>query len=363
VRFRSKSIFLISVILITASNVSALGYFDSMRSGTALPGIDPISISLGGVRSIGIDGSMSILTNPSALTTAQGTSLSISIGPAIMNEVVEDSLGRHTKSWPVLADLSLAGGYRITNSLVLGIAFAKITDMSFEGQYYIPDMEPGPAYGEIIAVDELKVTGGLFESVAGVSWMPAEWLAVGLSSGVRFGEANYDSTYEDRVTPSSSSDSTWGWKDEELCWHAGVTLPFEMSSIGISWVSSGEHYDSRITAGGMVYTESQSFIGAEVEVIAPGDKNAIVGRLFGQVNPSETYVFRGALFFADRGDEVEREGLGVSAGVGIALGQLSFNGAFSWSSTKRDSDTFGHDDMDLVKDSQSILSIGLSWIL
>lgn len=358
--YGSKNICLLIVLLIVSSNVTALGYFDSMRNGTALSGIDPISIGFGGVRSHGL-GPGAVLVNPAGISQLQKTSFSLSIGSAIMNETVEDSLGRHTLSWLALANLSFAGNYRVNQSLAFGIGIARITDMSFQGKYYIPDMDPGPSYGQIIAVDELKVTGGLFESVAGACWTPFNWLAVGLSGGVRFGEADYDSTYEDRVNQANSSDSTWGWKDEEFCWHGGVIIPLGMSSIGISWTSSGEHYDSRIAGGGMVYTNEKSgCIGAEVEVIAPGDKNAIVGRLFGEIRPSESLIIRGALFFADRGDEIKREGLGVSAGVGIDFGELTLNAAFSWSGVKRDSETFGYDEMDFVKDSQSILSVGIS---
>ncbi|MEN8209653.1 MAG: hypothetical protein ABFR50_10430, partial [Candidatus Fermentibacteria bacterium] len=181
----------------------------------------------------------------------------------------------------------------------------------------------------------------------------------------RFGEASYDSTFEDRVNPENDTTVAVSWDESEFCWHAGIMIPLNMTSVGISWASATDHYDARVAAGVLLYTgdSKQGALGAEAEIVDPGDANNLEGRFIGQFSPSNSLSFRGALFFSDRNEEIESQGLGISLGAGLALGRITLNGGFSWSSVTRESFAFsGWDPID-IKVSQSLLSFGLNWNL
>jgi hypothetical protein len=138
-----------------------------------------------------------------------------------------------------------------------------------------------------------------------------------------------------------------------------------MTSIGISWASATDHYDARIAAGALLYTgdSKQGAFGIEAEIVDPGEANNLEARLIGQFSPSSSLIFRGALSISDRNEEIESQGIGISLGTGIALGRITLNGAFSWSSITRESYAFSALDPIDIKISRSLLSFGLNWNL
>ena len=341
----------------------AFGYADAHGNGSPIPGLNAVSLGFGGVRAIGFGDALSILTNPAEIYRIPGTSLTMSVGPAVLTETVEDSTGRNSNNWIALGNLSAAMKFQPTSSFAIGAGIARITDSSFEGMYHVRDETPGPDYGDIIETLELNVTGGLFESAAGFSWRPMTWMNVGFSGGVRFGQADFDSTYLDRRDPENDTLVSWSWTENEFCWHAGIVIPLSLASLGVSWASPSEHYDGRIAAGAILYTGEmrQAAFGAEIEIVDPGDANALHARILGQFHPAGSLTFRGAITFSDRGDEIKRQGIGLALGTGIAFGKLTLNAAYSWSSVDRDGIAFGYTEPEYIKNSSSILSAGLNW--
>jgi len=341
--------------------ISAFGYADANRNGTSIPGYNAVSMGLGGVRAIGFGDALSILTNPADIYRIPGTTFNMSIGPAVITETFEDSTGYHDFNWIDLSSLSAALKFQLNRDIALGAGVARISDCSFDGIYYVR----GGLGGGIIKSIELESRGGLYESAAGFSWNLKDWINVGLSAGLRFGEASSDSVYRDRVYPENDTTITTGWDENEFAWHAGITLPLSMSSIGISWASETDHYDSRVAAGVLLYTgdSNQGAIGIEAEFIDPGDANSLEARVVGQFNTSRSLTFRGALSFIDRNEEIESQGIGISVGTGLALGRITLNGAFAWSSITRESYAFSAQDQIDIKVSQNLLSFGLNWNL
>lgn len=352
------------LLLLFPGMVLAFGYADAHGNGSPIPGFNAVSLGLGGARAIGFGDALSILTNPAEIYRIPGTSLTMSIGPAVLVETVEDSTGRNMNNWIALGNLSAAMKFQPSSRLAIGAGIARITDSSFNGMYHVRDETPGSMYyGDIIETMELTVTGGLYESAAGFSWRPASWVNVGLSGGLRFGQVDFDSTYLDRRYPEIDTLISWGWDSRSFCWHAGIIIPLNLASLGVSWASPSEHYDGRIAAGAILYTGefNQGAFGAEIEIIDPGDANALQVRIMGQFHPAGSLTFRGALTFSDRGDEIKRQGIGLALGAGIAFGKLTLNSAYSWSSINRDEITFGYTESADIKLSSSILSIGLNW--
>ncbi len=351
----------LAMLLVISGIASAFGYADAKGNGTSIPGYNAVTLALGGVRAIGFGDALSVLTNPADIYRIPGTTFTMSIGPGVISESFEDSAGFHNFNWIALSNLSAGMKFQASSKLALGAGIARISDFSFEGVYFSRDA----LSGEIIEEVTLNSHGGLYESAAGFSWHPESWINIGLSAGLRFGSASYDSTFEDRVYPDNDTLVTIAWNESDFCWHAGIIIPLSMTSIGISWASATDHYNARIAVGTLLYTgdSKQGALGIEAEIIDPGDTNSLEAKLFGQLSPSNSLTFRGALSFIDSNAEVPSQGVGLSFGTGIALGRITLNGAFASSSVTRESYAFSVWDPIDIKVSQSLLSLGLNWNL
>ena len=349
------------LLLIIPGLSSAFGYADAKGNGTSIPGYGAVSMGFGGIRAIGFGNALSVLTNPADIYRIPGTNLTMSIGPGVLTESFMDTTGFHDFNWIALANMSAAMKFQVSRKLALGAGIARVSDFSFEGRYYDRD----DITGDITETFELKSSGGLYESDAGFSWHPESWINVGFSAGLRFGETSYDSTYEDYSNHNNDTTVSSGWNESEFCWHAGIIMPLSLSSVGVSWASATDHYDARIAAGGILYTGElkQGALGIEAEIVDPGDAGNLEVRLIGQIMPSHSLTFRGALSFIDRNEDVESQGFGLSVGTGINFGRLTLNGAFAWSSITRESLAFSAWDPVDIKLSQSLLSFGLNWNL
>lgn len=353
------------LLLLFPGIVLAFGYADAHGNGSPIPGLSAVSLGLGGARAIGFGDALSILTNPAEIYRIPGTSLTMSVGPAVLVETVEDSTGRNKNNWITLSNLSAAMKFQPGSRIAIAAGIARITDSSFDGIYHVRGETPGPNYGNIIETMELTVTGGLYETAAGFSWRPATWLNAGLSGGFRFGQTVFDSTYMDRIDPQNDTLISWRWDESSFCWHAGIVIPLSLASLGVSWASPSEHYDGRIAAGAILHTGEfrQGAFGGEIEIVDPGGANELQARILGQFHPAGSLTFRGAFTFSDRGDEIKRQGIGIALGAGIAFGKLTLNSAYLWSSIDRSGIAFGYTEPEDIKLFSSILSVGLNWNL
>jgi len=353
--------YLALALLLVPGVVMAYGYADALENGTALPGYNAVGISLGGARAVGFGDALSILTNPADIYRIPGTSMNVSVGPAVLKESFEDSTGYNYYNWLALSTLSAAVKTEISPRLSLGLGLARISDYSFDGTYYVSDgFAPG-----ITKSYRVNSTGGLFEAAAGFSWRALRLLNLGLSAGIRFGEMNYDSVYSDRIDPSNDTTVSSSWREDQFAWHAGMMIPLGMTSIGISWGSATDHFHSRLAAGVLLYTGEtrQAALGVEAELVDPGGDDDLEVRFLGRISPSASAVFRGAISYSDIRRELEAQGLGLSFGSGISFGRFTIEGAFAWSSITRDSGSFSVHDPFNVDLSRSILSFGLNWNL
>ena len=359
----STGMLLLMLLVSTVGSVSAFGYLDANGNGTGLPGYSALSVGFGGAKAVGFGDALSVLTNPADIYRIPGTSVSLSVGPGVIREMVEDSLGKHDRTWLTLGNLSGAVKFQVSPSLAVAAGVAAVSDFSYDGLHYTYDTDPGPEYGQITEERSLRVTGGLWESAAGFAWRPATWINVGLSAGLRFGTVSYDSTFKDRREPENDNEIKWTIDESEAAWHAGIAIPMNLARIGLCYTSGGEHYDASLAAGALLYTDDarQAAFGAEAEITDPGDTNALTVRILGQFLPSPNFAVRGCFFFMDRADEVDREGLGLAVGTTIGLGKVSLNGGFSWSSVDRSALAFGYEAPEDIKDSASLVSFGVTW--
>lgn len=339
------------------------GYEDALDQGTIIAGITAGNLQMGGAVAIGYGQPSSVLLNPANLGRVSASGLEANIGPGIATESIEDSTGRHTRSYMGLGPASLAFRIPAGRSLSLGAGIARVSDLTYDGQHYIADDPLIPGY--ITGSETLESNGGLWEAVAGCSYRVARWLSIGVSAGPRFGSADFVYEFDDRVGEDDST-ATWGWDESGVCVHAGATVPFGANSASLSWISGSDHYPSRIAGGAILYsggtTEAFS-IGLEGEIRDPGEANTFIGRVSARFSPNPGFVMGGGLFFSDRGSDSSRSNLGIGFGVAISLGKAVLQGSFAFHNTSRQTVAFGYEGFDTVDDKLGYFGLGLDWTL
>lgn len=361
---KNMMIILSCILVLLPSSALCFGYLNSHTSGSPLPGFSARSTGLGGVRSIGLGDGSCLLTNPAGLHRTEGTLFSLSIGPGIGTEIIMDSLGKHNNNWITLGNLFAAMKFQLDPQLNAGIGFGKVSDFSYFGTHYTYDFQSGHEQ-DLSETRELTVHGGMYESVAGLSFSASDWINLGLSSGFRFGSVSYDSSYTDIEDHENDTLITWKRDFSEFCWHCGIEIPLNSALIGLSWASEGDAYDARAALGGLLYLDDnkRNAMGGEVEVGDPGGINSIYARIFGFGFPSSSFELRGSVNFAmPNYEEVESSMiLGLSLGTGIYLGDVILDGGIAWYSCSRDSVFLGVGRPDDISDSQALISFGITW--
>lgn len=364
---RSKTSFSIYIILSLVlflgffQEAECYGYNDALGNGSILPGIHPRSLSIGGARSIGSGDAGSIFLNPSELLRAPSSRITVSGSMGLWKEQVETQTIRTSVSDLDLGTAMAAFKAEISRGIAIGAGIARISDHSFTDQRYIYSSPPDSS---LIAIEHFNSSGGLWEAVAGVGFSATSWLNLGLSAGTRFG--NVDFTFE-HVNYEGEDDSTatWGWKEDEFCWHAGATVPFGLNSIGISYVSGTDHFNSRVAAGFLLYTGTMNrgAIGGEVELCdTKGDGSLVTVRIFGQYSPENNLVFNGGVRLTEESvNELTR--LGMSLGGAYSFNHFQIDGAISYCSAGCMGESFSHTDPDDINNAFTLICFGLSYIL
>lgn len=351
------------VLALSVHAVSAFGYEDALDQGTVIPGISARSLLMGGAMAIGYGDPTSVLLNPANLGRVSAPGIEFNVGPGIATENIEDSLGRHSRSYIGLGPISIAARIPAGRSLTFGAGMARVTDYSYDGLHYLAEdpLMPGFITGE----ERFNSSGGLWEAVAGGSFRVARWLTLGLSAGPRFGSADLEYEFIDRVGEEDSTES-WSVDENALCIHAGATLPLGLNSFSVAWISGSDDYPSRVAAGAIFHSggTAEGFsVGLEGEVRSPGDSSTVIGRVSTRFTPNPGFIFGAGLSFADRGSGSGSSNLGLSLGVSISLGKAVLNGSFAFLNSKRDETAFGFEGFDEVEDRIGYFGLGLDWTL
>ncbi|MEN8209577.1 MAG: hypothetical protein ABFR50_10050, partial [Candidatus Fermentibacteria bacterium] len=131
--------------------------------------------------------------------------------------------------------------------------------------------------------------------------------------------------------------------------------------IGIAWGSGGSYSESLLSMAAMVNIMTDIKAGAEFETASLDDRIVNTGRLFVSMKPSSSLVLRGGVFYSSMTEAISRQGPGFSAGAGYLIGQLTINGAFSWSTLKGDWDYYGYEGLESFTGTSPVISLGAAW--
>ncbi|MBD3370055.1 hypothetical protein GF402_06810 [Candidatus Fermentibacteria bacterium] len=348
------------LLLALSSSAGAFGYGDATGNGSTLPGIDPLSMGMGGARAINPEGPTSIFLNPARMSSGEGTALFLGGGPAIVSETVEDSTGKYKRSYAGLGQICLAAGTGLTGGISGGLGVARVTDHTYDGVRFLDEDPENP--GVVTDIEYFDSAGGLWEAVGGLAFRATEWLDVGASVGGRFGSYDYTFTHQDLVE-GTSTDSTGGWDESGLCWHAGASARFEWIALGTSYAAGDDRYPSRFALGGLIYTDpvGNQALGLEFEVASIGGDRCYTGRLVGQFSLSKSLRLRAGCFLIDRPALSESESVGLAGGGRIGWGDLGLEFSLAWLTDKRDEPIFRLENAYYVSDNPALVAVGLDW--
>ncbi len=349
------------IVLCFTGSSAGYGYHDALNMGNS---IDVISIRSGamvGIRVFGSEGPAALFINPASLHNINQLEGSVSISSIAWTEEIIDSTSVIHRSDKGLGSLSGAIAVRAGSDIVLSGGLAKVSDHQYTGTHYLPD---DPSHPGIDIIEILEASGGLWEALGGMSLSLKNNLTVGLSTGIRFGEAEYYYTYDQQYIPGIDSISNWSWETSDLCYHAGIIFGDDATGIGASYTSGSDHYLSRISIAGIARAEHINNVrmGFEGEVISVFEDNYFNGKLSLEAPiRKDVNLLTGVGFY--EGENMNRVGTAFSLGGNYTLNRIMFECALFHSGRSRKSTSFPEEYSDYVDDSWTQFCFGMTYIL
>lgn len=327
----------------------ALALESPKRGGIAFPGFQPVTLSLGGVRSLGFGDPVSLATNPSAISPELGANqYSVCYGPVVTHLSFSDGSGSHEDSWTEpLGSSSLGIDLDVMESLTLGLAVVSTSQLPFTKVYYVPGYDKA-------GQDIMVIEGSAGELDLGCAWAATDWLVVGGAVGFRFFRQTFDINYADSMGTITGLEYEWS----ETCFNTGISIPLEGVTIGLCWSSPGDFNEAVLAGGGMVDIVEGFSAGGELELADVEGGSILTGRIFCVARPFAPLTFRAGAFLAGHSEEIRREGLGLSGGAGYSFGNIIVNSGISWSTIKGDRDIYGYESLESYEGDTYIVSLG-----
>ncbi len=351
-----NSVFLIlAALFLLPLTALGFGYPAALGMGSPMPGVDAVSHGFGGVVSVNVGG-MNLFGNPAELNS-YNPSFSVSVGPLILKQSVDDGLGKHTLTYAGLGASSFQTGFN-TGSAGFALGIAKIRDYTYKGEYFFIDTNPEPM---IAGFENLTVTGGVWEVAGGAATSLFGQTNLGVSAGYRTGDINYDYYWHHFNESIPDSSSLWSREEGEFSWKAGVSQPVgENVSFGAVYASSSENCPSSIAAAVMIgnlAVFSPGF-GIEARIYDVDDSNAWSANVFGGIHPDHNLYFRGGAVLSSSGGIDSKVALGISMGSTVTLGKVNVSAAFNYGNETRDNNILGFPDAKTINDIVTAFTIG-----
>lgn len=352
-------------LIIYPSGVSAWGYYDSMENGSPIVCITTRSSTMGGVWSLPSSGAASIFLNPAELSMLDGTFINFTAAIVQWNSVVTGVLDYNNYDSGYTGAVTLAAGTAISDDVSIGAGIAKVSDFRFNGISTIREEIGVNAY-QVFAIDLLDSHGTLWEANTGISVVINDWLTAGVSGGIRFGKGSWNLRH-DIADPLAVDDTTIvEWEENDFCAHAGILMPFEFGTFGLTGTNATSRYLSRIAVGFQkeLVILHGSIIGVEFDIQSIEDKNpAVSGRTFIYLTEMMPNVRSTYSVGFHRASDYQRAALCLGTGAFIDFGQVNLDLGISWMSRSRAGYSFSEPFISSIDDYGTYYSAGLSWRL
>jgi len=353
------------LIIFFPSLLSAWGFHDAMQNGTPITCISPRQSSMGGVWALPSSGAASIFLNPAELSMIDGVSINLSTALVQWNVNTSTELDFDQYNSGNSGTLTAAVGIGLSETVSIAAGIARVSHFGFSGINNILE-EYGHSGYEIYAIDFLDSHGSLWEANTGISVVLSDWLTAGLSGGLRFGSGSY--VYRHEISEPVAPDDTIevDWEESDISIHAGILMPLNFGTFGISGTNKTDRYDSRLAIG---FQRAFSILGGstmgvefdihKLEVKYP----AISGRMF--LNNAEMIRNVRSIYSVGfvRASDYHRAALCIGTGASIDFGNMGLDLGISWASRSRKGTAFPEPFISNIDDSGTYYSAGLSWKL
>ncbi|MCK5115027.1 MAG: hypothetical protein KAR44_00385 [Candidatus Aegiribacteria sp.] len=355
----------IIIVLIFPSALLAWGFNDAIGNGSPIISVTSKSSAMGGVWSLPSSGAASIFLNPSELSMLDGTLINISTAIIQWSLTVHGVLDYDKYDSGSAGTVTLASGTEISDAVSIAAGITKVSDFRFNGISNILE-EIGPGSYQIYAIDILDSHGTLWEANTGISVVLNDWLTAGVSGGIRFGTGSWNLRH-DIVDPIALDDTTEvEWEESDFCFHAGVLMPFEFGTFGLSGTNATGRYRSRVAIGfqkefSIMYG---STLGVEFDIQSIEENNpAVSGKAFANLTEMIPNVRSTYSIGFNRASDYHRAALCLGTGATISFGQVDVDLGVSWMSRSRAGFAFPEPFISNIDDAGTYYSAGLSWKL
>jgi hypothetical protein len=360
---RKVSFLVTLVILFIVPKVSlGYGFHDALTYGNSVNVVSIRSAAMVSIRVFGAKGASAVFLNPASLSNVNSFNMTTSASALAWTEEVVDSIDITQRAETGFGSFTGAAAFRAGPDLVIAAGVAKVSDFQYDGTHYLPD---DPSHPGIDILEVLVAKGGLWEALGGASWSFTDYFAAGVSAGLRFGEVNYDYTYDRKYTPDIDSTATWSWDQSEACYHAGFTLGDDELAAGACYTSgSSDHYYSSLALSGKARAEhiGNTTMGFEGEIIDPFNNNYFHGKLSVDTPiRSNVNIMAGVGF--NEGGNMNRVGLAFSLGGNYQSGRMRVDLALSNMGRSRTGTSFPNEYSDYIDDSWTHFCIGLQYMI
>ncbi len=342
---------------------SALGYgfHDSQFRGTLVPGYGVESIAQSGAWTSVVDGALAALANPARISTEGGRTEITATGGLLTwkEEVHRDTTVNKRTDW-LPTSMALGGSFAVSGGIDAAVSLGRVSDFSYSGQHEMPEDPFQP--GATDSLEELNVSGALYEAAAGISFEGPLGIRLGAGSGLVFGGADYDYSIVAAGEPDSlARNETWSWSQSRPTGHVGMSYQGGLGRVSAAYMSGTSRLSPRLGASAQVLAEriGHTLVGFEAELISPLARNVFLGRYHMEIPlKSSISMFTGMSF--REAPDANRTSLGFSFGCMVNVRDVDVGLCLDWRSQDRLGSSFPSEEADHVYDSGTIVALGLS---
>lgn len=353
------------IVLMLPSVARSWGFHDAMENGSQILCVTSKSSAMGGVWSLPSSEAASVFLNPAELSMLNGTSINLTTAIAQWYSCVYGEMNYDHRNASNTGAFTAAVGTEISKTVSVGAGISRVSDFGFNGVNDIIEAIGLDLY-QIHAVNILDSQGSLWEANTGISVVINDWLTAGISGGIRFGSGSWTLRHDIAHQSSTDDTTTVEWEENDFCAHAGILMPFDFGTFGLSGTNASGRYRSRIAIGFQKEFSilSGSTMGVEFDIQSIEEKNPPVsGRAFAYLQEMIPNVRSTYSVGFIRASDYHRAALCLGTGARLNINRVNIDVGVSWMSRSRTGSSFPEPFVHNVDDAVTYYSAGLTWKL
>jgi hypothetical protein len=337
------------------------GFHDSQSRGTLVPGFGVESIAQSGAWTTVVDGPLAALANPARIATEGGRTELAATGGYLTwkEEVHRDTTVSKRTDWLPTA-MALGGGFAVSRRIDAAVSLGRVSDFDYSGQHEMPEDPFQP--GATDSLEELEVSGALYEAAAGLSFDGPLGLRLGAGTGLLFGGADYEySIVAQGEADSLARTESWSWTHTRPVGHVGMSYRGGIGRISAAYISGTPRFSPRLGASAVVLAEriGHILVGFEGELLSPLARNIFIGRYHMRIPLRRSINMLTGMSFRESPD-AHRTSLGFSFGCMVRVDGVNVGLCLDWRSKDRLGSSFPSEQADHVYDSGTIIAAEIS---